>query len=181
MGTNGTTEKQVGNTKYTYKRVRNRARSWFFTLNNYTPLCMDNLAQAFQQYGSEKYIFQEEIGENKTPHLQGIVSFGKRTIEFSTMKKISDKAHWEKCQNLKAAIKYCSKKETRVGKIIQYNIKTEEMWHEPIEFTHLEMCASMRDQCIDDLNREYDLMMKKINTKNTLNNLAISSSIMPDQ
>ncbi len=114
-------------------KKRLRARTWCFTLNNYDSSDPGTLAQHFLKYNCVKYIFQEEIGENKTPHLQGVVNF-KNPLSFSTMKKINNTAHWEVCKNLKASINYCSKEDTRSGEIYSYgteevkNITTEEIY-----------------------------------------------------
>lgn len=86
---------------------------WFFTWNNY-----DNhkivLAPLFNTH-CEWYVYQEEVGESNTPHLQGTIKLKKkgRPIELFGIKEI----HWEKTKQIKSAIDYCTKEETRVGKI----------------------------------------------------------------
>ncbi len=128
---------QRGNTKkLCRKSTRQRARSWCFTWNNYTEKSVAHLVKAFSILESKKYIFQEEIGENKTPHLQGVVSFN-NAIEFNTMKHIDEKIHWEKCINLKASIRYCSKKETRSGDLWKKGIEDNELWKKPKKIRHL--------------------------------------------
>ena len=52
---------------------KHRARSWCFTLNNYTP---DDI-KIFSSIKDCKFTFQEEVGEVGTPHLQRIISFQK--------------------------------------------------------------------------------------------------------
>ncbi len=89
-----------------------RSRSWFFTLNNYTVTDCAQLPTAFSKYSARKYIFQEEIGENKTPHLQGIVTF-KEKVSFKNMKKINSRIHWEVPKKTRACFNYCQKEETR--------------------------------------------------------------------
>ena len=89
-----------------------RSRSWFFTLNNYTVKECAQLPTGFSQYSAKKYIFQEEIGENKTAHLQGIVTF-KEKVSFKNMKKLNSRAHWEVPKNTQASYNYCQKTETR--------------------------------------------------------------------
>lgn len=98
------------NTDSSSKKIRMRARNWVFTLNNYTQDEIKDLAQ------QECYLFQEETGENGTPHLQGILCF-KNPMSLSSMKKINERAHWEVCKNKIASIQYCSKELSRTGEI----------------------------------------------------------------
>ncbi|AXH75409.1 MAG: putative viral replication protein [Cressdnaviricota sp.] len=93
----------------------NKARNWCFTLNNYTQEDIDTLTQAFSQKKC-KYVFQEEVGENKTEHLQGLVCFP-NAVSFNTIKKIIPKGHIEQCKNKIASVQYCTKEETREGEI----------------------------------------------------------------
>lgn len=95
--------------------TRNRSRCWFFTFNNYEEKDINCLIKFFDM-SQYKYLFQEEIGENKTQHLQGII-VSQIQISFSTLKNFSDKIHWEKTRNKKAAFEYCSKLDSRIGKI----------------------------------------------------------------
>ncbi len=148
-GTVGT-PRHTGNTKVVCRKgTRQRARSWCFTFNNYIEKDMAQLALDFQQIGIKKYCFQEEIGENETPHLQGVVNF-KNPTEFNTLKKINPKIHWEKCSNLRASIKYCSKTDTRSGKTIHHGIKSNELWHKPIVLSYKDMLKDMKRQMVED-------------------------------
>lgn len=88
-----------------------RSRNWCFTLNNYTNVDIGDI-QAIDC----KYVFQEEMGESKTPHLQGVLMF-KDAKSFSKIKKMIPRAHWEKCKSKIASIKYCSKEDSRNGEI----------------------------------------------------------------
>lgn len=92
------------------KKNRMRVRNWVFTLNNPTPEEIKDLAR------QECYLFQEETGENGTPHLQGMLIF-RNPMSLSTMKRINGRCHWEACRNKIASIQYCSKEATRTGKI----------------------------------------------------------------
>ena len=69
---------------------RKRARIWCFTLNNPNPSELSQLSQEKFFGGSQiiKYLAQEEVGDNGTPHLQGTVQF-KNQVDFSTLKKIN--------------------------------------------------------------------------------------------
>lgn len=107
-----------GNTKASRKRIR--SRSWFFTYNNYDKLEVTHLINYFN-FVECKYVFQEELGENKTPHLQGCIRFENAKSQLF-QDELSKKIHWERCKNWRKAIKYCSKRETRNGEVY-HNIK----------------------------------------------------------
>lgn len=158
MGTDGTTGHKGNTNNCASKHSRNRARSWCFTFNNHTRNDVAHLTQAFGQMGIKKYHFQEEIGESKTPHLQGVVNF-QNPIEFNTLKSIGDKIHWERCKNLKASIKYCSKEDTRSGDQWSYGINPTELWQKPIPLMdHQKMLDDMCKQMkggIPDIVKEW--------------------------
>lgn len=100
----------VGNTITTPSPAISPAKNWFFTFNNYTEDEMFQLEQVFKSKCS-KYYFQEEIGANGTPHLQGSVSFSKKIRPLSL--HLSKCIHWEKTRNSTAADEYANKQETR--------------------------------------------------------------------
>lgn len=91
-----------------------RSRNWVFTLNNYENDDIEKVAQNFHNFS---YVFQEETGKAGTPHLQGCVKFDSGK-SFKTVKKmLGDKAHLEICRDWKDSVKYCSKTETRTGRV----------------------------------------------------------------
>jgi len=94
------------------KEQVNQLKLWFFTWNNYPSNAIETLESTFKKICT-KYIFQKEVGENGTPHIQGTIELKKagRYSEFCLPKEI----HWEKTRNAKKAFEYCSKDETRVG------------------------------------------------------------------
>lgn len=93
-----------------------RYRNWVFTWNNYTAADRELLCKAFENLKSQ-FVFQEETGENGTPHLQGVVFFQNQR-ELSTLKKISRAIHWERMRGKKEqAVAYCTKAETRTGEV----------------------------------------------------------------
>ncbi len=100
--------KKTGNTNQSSPKVH-----WCFTLNNYS---QDDIHYISSNSSIKSYIFQEETGEEGTPHLQGYLAF-KSKQRLSALKKINPKIHWEPCRDIKASIAYCSKSETRTGKI----------------------------------------------------------------
>ena len=87
------------------------ARTWDFTINNYTPCDIDLLYLWSQDVN--RMVASKEIGDEKqTPHLQGRVTF-KRSYRMKALKKLHSTAHWEitKCRQDSL---YCMKKESEV-------------------------------------------------------------------
>lgn len=114
-----------GNTKV----ARNRSRTWVFTLNNYTE---DELSQCLNVSGVVAYAMQEESGhDEKTPHIQGYLEF-KNQIDFNTIKKLLPRAHIEKCKDKKASIAYCTKEDTRTGRVFTKGVKIIQEVRDPI-------------------------------------------------
>ena len=97
---------------------------WVFTLNNYSVEQMERLEQILR-FECKWYIFQEECGENGTPHLQGTICLIKRK-RLTELKPIDKRIHWEPCRAVNRSILYCTKKATRVGKIFSYGIPVVE-------------------------------------------------------
>lgn len=106
-----TQKTQVGNTVncdlFDEPTGESRSRNWFFTLNNYK-------LEEIDDFKIGNYVFQEETGENGTPHLQGSLFFDNAKT-FSQMKKINGRCKWMVCGNKNRCIRYCSKEETRSG------------------------------------------------------------------
>ena len=88
------------------------SKHWVFTLNNHKESDINFLMECSS---IAQLSIQEETGESGTPHLQGYLKFVTKTRPLSIFGKVF-KAHWEKCKNVKAAIEYTQKAETRTGK-----------------------------------------------------------------
>ncbi len=136
-----------GNTINVPKRSPSRARNWCFTLNNYTKKDIDTFFDLNRFQNLKQYCFQEEMGEEKTPHLQGVLAY-KNAIEFTTVKKIHPLAHWEKCKSLKASLQYCSKEDSRVGKTYTWNY---EIFNEGKPLTKTNINDHFLNQALADL------------------------------
>lgn len=107
-----------GNTKLSPKKKQMiQLTKHFFTFNNYEKSDIDKIIETLEPI-SKQYIFQEETGENGTPHLQGCVWLKKkmRWKQFN----LSNKIHWEKVIDWNSSVKYCSKDETRTGEIYSF-------------------------------------------------------------
>ncbi len=89
---------------------------WCFTYNNYQKCDIQTVRITLDRM-ARKFVFQEEIGENGTPHLQGYVAFKKRCRPLGI--GMSDKIHWEKCRSPMHSIAYCSdpKKRAPEGRV----------------------------------------------------------------
>lgn len=101
--------KEKGNTK---ERLSQR-KKWFFTWNNY-PEDARTLLLAKLSERCSRLVFQSEVGETGTPHVQGAVVLKKpmRWSELGLPKTI----HWELTRNEDCASTYCLKTETFDGK-----------------------------------------------------------------
>lgn len=86
----------------------------FFTFNNYDEKDIDALIFYF---GSNEYIFQEELGEKGTRHLQGCVNWVEGRVRPSEKINYTKDIHWEIAKNWEASKRYCCKLESRCGEI----------------------------------------------------------------
>ena len=88
-------------------KKESQVRFWCFTYNNYEGVVT---AEDFGPHVSY-LIFQEELSESSTPHLQGYVEF-KRSMKFGQVRKMLPEAHWEPRVGTAAhCIAYCSKQD----------------------------------------------------------------------
>lgn len=112
----------VGNNKQqpVPKKRISASKIWCFTINNYNNSDIVLMSSLYPK-DAEYVCFQEEQGENGTPHLQGVIKFNNaiRPLEYGALKKLSS-GHWTKCRNYKASIDYCKKADTRIGEIYEF-------------------------------------------------------------
>lgn len=112
---------EIGNTNIAISPIKknrpSQSKHLFFTFNNYEQSDIDNLIKVFKDIYIE-YIFQEEQGSNGTKHLQGYIHLitKSRGTDLGLPKQI----HWEKVKNIKAAMNYCCKEDTRIGAVYRY-------------------------------------------------------------
>lgn len=84
-----------------------------FTYNNYKPEHIQIIETTFLQFKKiDKFVFQEEIGEQGTPHLQGSVWFKTKTRWEELKLPFGNRMRWSKMRNEEACIKYCQKSDT---------------------------------------------------------------------
>lgn len=67
------------------------------------------------------YVFQEERSEEGTIHLQSVMRF-KNPVGMGFQERYCQRIHWERCRNWRKSVKYCSKRDTKVGEV-HTNIK----------------------------------------------------------
>lgn len=79
-------------------------QNWCFTLNNYT----EDDVEKWTNVDCDYICFGREVGEEGTPHLQGVVRW-KKNKRLSGCKKICERSHWEICRSLQNSIIYCKK------------------------------------------------------------------------
>jgi len=85
-----------------------KSRGWCWTLNNYTEEEYESMKQWCATV-PQQYVIGKECGKQGTPHLQGYV-YKKETLRFSALKKVCERAHWEKAKgNPKQNYEYCTK------------------------------------------------------------------------
>lgn len=80
------------------------AKSWCYTLNNYTEEEKDRLSHLECNY----HVCGDEVGETGTHHLQGYIVF-RQSHRLSALKKIQPRAHWERPKADENAANYCMK------------------------------------------------------------------------
>lgn len=83
-----------------------RAKTWCFTLNNYTPDNLDRLNTPID--GVDYLIFGKEIGASGTPHLQGTICFRSRKRLQQVVHAIGQ-AHCTVTKFISQSIEYCKK------------------------------------------------------------------------
>lgn len=111
-GTWGNTQPKSSSTTSTKAKQTPSRKNHFFTYNNYDPNEIDAIVTVLKRFAFKGQI-QTEIGENGTPHLQGMIWCKKphRDTEFKLPKQI----HWEKLMDVGNSSNYCNKDETHDG------------------------------------------------------------------
>lgn len=92
------------------------SRSWFGTLNNWTREELTKLTTTSRSLYCHAVVAQEIAPNTGTPHLQFNLTFLKM-MTLAQVKLLSPRAHWEVTRSLRAAERYCMKKDTDPAKI----------------------------------------------------------------
>lgn len=110
------------------KKQYPQAVFWCFTYNNYEVELIERIERLLKHV-CDWYVFQEEIGEQGTPHLQGTLKLKKRA-RLTEMKRVLGKdVRWSVTKSCSASVAYCSKEDTRAGQIFTYGIELPEEVH----------------------------------------------------
>lgn len=104
----------------------NPKKHWCFTYNNYDKY-VPSVPEFYSQLAKicKKFVFQEETGENGTPHLQGYMELLKKDRMTALKKKLGNKISWSVSRNIEASIEYCQKEDTRTGAVYKYGFPRE--------------------------------------------------------
>lgn len=100
----------------------NQLKKYDFTYNNYDKSKLENLG-TFLKSLCCKYAFQEEIGDQGTPHLQGCIWL-KKAARMTELLKHPELAHcsFRKIRSWEHASVYCTKEDTRAGAVYVHNV-----------------------------------------------------------
>jgi len=99
-----------GNTRTSARQI-SPAKHWCFTWNNYDKESVVML-QGVLRSMAKAWVFQEEVGESGTPHLQGYVEFSDKLRPLSL--DLPAVIHWEKKKKtVKNCVDYCSDPDKR--------------------------------------------------------------------
>lgn len=84
-------------------------KNWCFTLNNYVNADIDRLSHLVEQGKATYLIYGKEIGEQGTPHLQGVICATTRKRMAQIKNIIGSNPHVEIVRNIIRSIQYCKK------------------------------------------------------------------------
>lgn len=104
------------------------SKYWVFTLNNYQDDDISSISAKCATSGCiHRLVYQREVGEEGTEHLQGYVEFINKKRPMSVF-NFNSGFHWERRRGTaQEAIAYCTKADTRQGgKPFTYNLLLEE-------------------------------------------------------
>ncbi|AXH73903.1 MAG: putative viral replication protein [Circoviridae sp.] len=106
---------EEGNTRLSSSTV-NPAKKWCFTLNNFTETEVEML-KTHSCSKVPKIMFQSEMGEEGTPHLQGWLEFKTKQRPMTVFKN-TKRISWRKMKGtIDDNIDYCSKTDTYTGEV----------------------------------------------------------------
>jgi hypothetical protein len=96
-----------------------RAKNWTITINNHGEEDFIRLRKLFDDHGEASgaryLIFQQEVGEQGTPHIQGFISFKSQLRLAAVKKMVGDRAHLEVARGSPLKNReYCSKSKSAV-------------------------------------------------------------------
>lgn len=90
-------------------RTKKKSRCWFFTWDNAEDIAWEQISNSFDDC---EYVVQKERGEGGMVHFQGVIRFP--NPRYGPGDDRFELCHWERCRNWRAAVKYCTKVNTRI-------------------------------------------------------------------
>lgn len=118
-----------------------RATCWSITINNPTADDIRIWQTATTFPWVKEVVGQIEMGENDTPHIQGLLKT--EQVRFSKVKKLLPRAHIEIARNATALAQYVVKEDTRVAEISRIQVATPHLIQTSI--TNYVMDSLIRD------------------------------------
>ncbi len=137
MSTLSTDGSGEGNSNSSPSKRPTASKYWVFTFNNYSKEEVATLDTCLREK-CEKFIYQPELSESGTRHLQGFVKFNEknRPLEAVPIKGI----HWAKMKKKSTEddnYRYCSKEDTKNGDTVIFNM-TAPKDMKPIYYENIE-------------------------------------------
>lgn len=113
------------------KKQRAPKHFWSFTWNNWSEEERRTVHQILL-HECVWFVYQEEIGEQGTPHLQGTIKL-KDKKRLTALKKFHSKISWRETNSVSAQVAYCTKIESRSGEQYVHGISIPKQvkTHEP--------------------------------------------------
>lgn len=84
-------------------------KTWCFTLNNYEVADEEFLGNLYENGECTFLIYGREVGNEGTPHLQGLFTFSKSFRLRALKNLVGSRYHLEPTRNIAASIEYCKK------------------------------------------------------------------------
>lgn len=118
-----------------HQKQGNQSLFWCFTFNNYTEEEIEQIELVFK-IECDWYVFQEEMGEEGTPHLQGTFKLKDRKRLTELKKIIVGDPHLEITKKVPNSIVYCCKATKRIpnGRIFSQGVDLPDC-AEPLDLT----------------------------------------------
>ena len=143
---------------------------WCFTFNNYTEVDIVDIVDAFSNHKDIMYFFRKEIGEQGTPHLQGLVWCTRRTSKgrraafrpFTLTK--NKRIHWEPLKSsVQQHVDYCGgygdhSEKSGTGGDVYTNMTPEWESLAQREERALKVAAQQQQQLEQQAEKDYDEM-----------------------
>lgn len=147
------------------------AKNWCFTLNNYDTEDIDRISHLVESGKATYVIYGKEVGEQGTPHLQGVVCTPSRTRLAQIKNIIGSNPHVEIVRNILRSVQYCKKE----GDWVEFGTRTSQGQRNDLEAfksdvksgildlktlreTHSEIYAKYTRFCLEYIQDNYPVL-----------------------